>query len=381
MIRYLAILAAALLVPILAVMAMNLTSDPFLYFWPRSVHLPEPAYTAFDRETHYNLIIHTRPRAVFLGSSQVQLAMRAQDWAVPGPVINTAAVGEDISEMRRAFELAQKQGPVDAAIIGLDYSQIKRNAPNRVAAFDGYILNSDGSFTYGNFKSLFSFAMLKISLQKAWQHYITHVDYYAADGHALDQVYVQAIGFVGTAQRAIQHRLGQFSESLIREEGPFFTEVRALRDDACQGKTHLIAFLTPLHAVTIEAIHEAGQAAAWENWKRQLVALSAERPQCRFEIWDFDAYNAVTTEPLPQDGAGLVNSWDGVHFKANVGKQILNTITGQSKAPLGMELRSETLEAQLAFERDTRLAYIASHQDEHARWLALLQQSKQPASH
>lgn len=367
--RYLFVLLIAFLIPVTAVAAINFGADPFIYRWPRPSAVPVPAFASFDREVHLNLATHARARSILLGNSQVQHALSPEHWDVARPTINGAAVGMDMSEMRRVLDRAQTNGPVDAALLGVDFSSTRVIMLHKPPVFEDYVVNSDGSTAFRNFKSYFSFAMLKVSLQRVWNRLSAAPQFYANDGQALDALYETIVAASGGSLRAMKGRLSQYRQNLEEAAFDYKAEMRAVRDDACRGHTRLEVILTPVHIAWIETIIAAGRESDWDNWKRDLAIISKERADCTFDVWDFNTYNSVTTESLSNfdPKQGLKYSWDGVHIKRSVGDRILGAIATQgrpSEDDFGVRLTPDTIEATLAAGREARGRYLAAHSDE-----------------
>jgi hypothetical protein len=363
---YFATLLGALLLPIAAVFAFNLGVDPLLYRWPRMAWQPQPAFLPYDREVHYNLIAHARPRALLLGNSQTQHGIRPADWAVPGPVINAGMVSADIPELRRSLQIAQAGGPVERAILGLDFTMSRGRVGPAPQVQEDFVLAPDGTMRLANLRGLFSFTLLRassIALLNRYHHH--HHTTFALGGEALDALYTDSVRDHGGTLGALAGRLAQFEQNVRAPAIDFTGQLRGLRDQACSGGTRLTVYLTPIHATWILALDDVGQAEAWEAWKRAVVQVAGERRDCTFDVWDFNTFNPVTTEALPAPGAagGLNASWDGVHFKPWVGARILARMaaTGDDPAGFGVRLTPATIDAALARDRDAEIRYRRAH--------------------
>jgi hypothetical protein len=351
------------------VAAFNLAIDPFLYRWPRPAWLPEPAYAAFDRETHYNLVVHARPNAILLGNSQTQHGLVPSHWRTVGPVINAAAVGARMPEIQQMLAAAEHNGHVSRAIIGLDFSMSRGASEPPPAPNPMYLLAPNGRPRLLLLKGLVTFPMLRASMALLLES-MRHQRYYGAQGEALDRLYQVSLSEHGGALGALKGRLSQFRDSLRQPPSAFAAELRTLRDTACQGGAHLQVYIAPTQAAWMQAIRQGGLEQAWMQWKRDIVAASQERPDCGFEVWDFNTYNPVTTEPLPRPGGALRYSWDGVHFRTTTGDMILARMqdfgapqTGLAVQGFGVRLTPANLEDNLAKDQHDGEAYHAQHPD------------------
>ena len=363
--RYLIVLLLAWLLPLAAVATTNLAVDPLLYRWPRPVDRPTAAFLAYDRETHLNLVAHARPRALLIGNSQTQLGFVPSHWQAPRPAINAGVVGSDLGEMRRMLATAEAGGRLATILLGIDFTNSRVRVGPPSVLNQNYVLAPDGRLRATQLGSLLSYPMLKASYR------VVNDDshgrhYFGADGEATDLVYAQSVAGHGGPLGAIAGRFAQYHQNLAAAPRDYAADIRAIRDLACAHGSRLTIFLTPLHALWIDALPAAGRFEDWQNWKRSLVRLSVERRDCGFDLWDFNTYNPLTTAPLPSaaDRTGLSASWDGVHFRSWVGDRILARIAGHSDASFGVRLTSETIELALARDRAAALRY---HRDNPGR--------------
>jgi hypothetical protein len=367
--RYLVILLGVVIALLVLVATFNLAVDPFLYRWPRPAWMPEPAFAVFDRETHYNLVVQARPNAILLGNSQTQHGLVPSHWNAAGPVINAAAVGASMAEIQQMLATAEARGHVGRAIVGLDYAMSHITATPPPKANEMYLLAPDGRLRPDMLKGLVTLPMLRTSASLVLEA-LRRRRSYGAHGEALDRVYQIALAGHGGALGSLRGRLAQFRVSLREPTGDFPTELRALRDTACKGGVQLQVYVSPNHAAWMQAIRQAGLEADWLQWKRELVTVSQERPGCSFEVWDFNTYNPITTEPVPDPGGMLRYSWDGLHFHTATGDMILARMhdlkAGVKAAPppnFGVLLTPKNLETELDKDRQDGAAYQAAHPD------------------
>ena len=89
--------------------------------------------------------------------------------------------------------------------------------------------------------------------------------------------------------------------------------------------------IPPVHARMFEVIFSMGRWQDYENWKRTFVFTNEEIAKklndTPFTIWDFTAYNDITTEPVPQFNDKLTHMrwfYDDVHVQPALGEFMLN---------------------------------------------------------
>lgn len=110
----------------------------------------------------------------------------------------------------------------------------------------------------------------------------------------------------------------------------------------CQEKNiKVVAFISPAHATLWEAIKAAGLWPVFEEWKREVSALTP--------VWDFSGYNDITTEPMSET---MQNYWDSSHYKKSVGNLVLDRMFNPKpdKVPtnFGILISPDNIDAHLA---------------------------------
>lgn len=127
---------------------------------------------------------------------------------------------------------------------------------------------------------------------------------------------------------------------------------------------HDIAFdlvIPPVHADLLEIYHHAGLWPRFERWQRDLASLVATEGGPAVRLWDFAAYDAYATEPVPASRAQTMQwFWEPVHFKKPLGALIIRRILGADTGDFGERLTPQNVEARLARVRAQRDDYLAS---------------------
>ncbi len=135
------------------------------------------------------------------------------------------------------------------------------------------------------------------------------------------------------------------------------------------------AFISPVHARQLEAIQVLGLFSTFERWKRDVVAVVEEvngglaQSHSAVAIWDFNGYNSVTTEVVPEEREGRPTKWfwESSHYKKEVGDLILLRMLRPEVAAktvardFGISLNSESLELHLEAIRRTAWRYRKSN--------------------
>ena len=126
--------------------------------------------------------------------------------------------------------------------------------------------------------------------------------------------------------------------------------------DTCKKKNITIKiFFSPVHASQLEAIYTAGLWSDFEEWKRQVIAMTP--------AWDFSDYSSITTEPINNN---MENFVDSVHYDEQIGDLILNRLYNYHKervpSSFGFLITSSNLESHLAKIRAERQNWLKNNQ-------------------
>lgn len=79
-------------------------------------------------------------------------------------------------------------------------------------------------------------------------------------------------------------------------------------------------FISPIHALELEAIRLSGLWSEMETWKKEVVKI--------IPIWDFSNYNSVNTEAVKDD----MQYWfSSSHYSKEIGDSILNILLMDDK--------------------------------------------------
>jgi len=126
--------------------------------------------------------------------------------------------------------------------------------------------------------------------------------------------------------------------------------------DTCKKKKITIkVFFSPVHAAQLEAIYTAGLWSDFEEWKRQVIAMTP--------AWDFSDYSSITTEPIDND---MENFVDSVHYDGQIGDLILSRLYNYHKervpSNFGFLITPTNIESHLAKIRAERQGWLKTNQ-------------------
>jgi hypothetical protein len=135
-----------------------------------------------------------------------------------------------------------------------------------------------------------------------------------------------------------------------------------------------MVYVNPLHSLTLENFYRNGHIHELEQWKRLLVNVTslARQGGCNVQLFDFSGFNSVTSEAIPEVSgrAAMQNYWEGSHYRAVVGRQILAKMLLFSEVAVppdfGVELDPINMEVHFERIRLERELYRAAHPQELA---------------
>jgi hypothetical protein len=151
--------------------------------------------------------------------------------------------------------------------------------------------------------------------------------------------------------------------------------------DCRQANVELIVVLSPIHALHLETIHQAGLWPTFERWKRDLVETLAQDRQAHSEarqvaLWDFTGYSPYTCEAVPAaDDKQTCMRWylEWSHFTPELGDLVIARILdrappdGRSLTDFGVRIDHDNLAGHLATLRRQRDEYADTYAAEVGR--------------
>jgi hypothetical protein len=128
--------------------------------------------------------------------------------------------------------------------------------------------------------------------------------------------------------------------------------------EICQKKNiDLKIFISPSHAIDLEAIRATGRWEVYERWLREVVKITP--------VWDFYGYNSITTEPISNN---MKNYADNSHYTKEIGDLVLDKILNfqAKKVPqdFGILLTPENVEVQIQKLRRDRALWVEKNPQE-----------------
>jgi hypothetical protein len=125
--------------------------------------------------------------------------------------------------------------------------------------------------------------------------------------------------------------------------------------------------INPVHALDLELLVAGNNWAAFEQWKRDVVALVADVNATNVLVWDFSGYSMPTTEAVPPvgDSTGRMKYYfESSHYTPAMGALMLDRMFLQSTNDFGARISVANVEEHLRRVREQRGAYARMHPEE-----------------
>lgn len=373
--HYLAIFFGTSALGIGSVAALNYVVDPYLiHQWgtPEIYRLRPPIEKLSAWGKTY-AIARYRPVVLYLGNSRTELALPVPHPSFSGaPAFNAALSGASLGDMAAMANHAMALGPLHTVVWGLDAPSF--TTEQGTLDFDRDLIADDESYLPRRalldiMRSL-AFDMTSDSVSEVRGTFgrvcRSSLAFYGQRDKECVADHMRAGG--GTAA-AVPVRLGDFA----RGKGPTKDAMEvfdATLANLCRRKIRLRLYINPTHASMHVALHAAGRWQQIEDWQRSLASV-ADRHRlqgCDLRLVDFSGFNAVTTEALPQASgrAEMRYYWEPSHYRANVGRMIMQSMFGGdagSRIPegFGADLTVQTIDAHQRDQRKARDRYLAMH--------------------
>ena len=378
-------LACILLVAVAAV--FDAIMDPYLLFGtPRiaGFNARKPAVLTQDRLMKAYDVLRATPNTVILGSSMVGIGLDAQHPAWPAhdrPVYNLALVGSGPYASYRYLQHVMARRHVDLVVLALDfeffltgsdYAPVGPEFEARLAVTrDG---SANAAQTWQHIRDVFESTLSLDALTDSAATLAGNLAGESTDlvaGNSPDTI-LRRFSTGGSYpvltlidQLMIRRYRGKQTDPLV------MTHVRTILDLCESHGTQVILLVNPVHADTLEILDLLGDWQAFEDWKRELLALSAKYPGTdggsQIPLWDFSGYDSYSTETVLMGGHALHWFWDSKHYTRALGDAIVRRIFGTGDIHFGARLTPEILEPHLMAIREERRLYREQHPDDVRR--------------
>jgi len=398
--RYIIQNTAFLLIPLLCVAAINWLFDPYLLFNSPLIeglnnNKTEGSMTFQLTKPHS--IKNQKPDSLILGSSRAEIAFNPDHPAFKENTYNLAVPASNPYIIKRLFQHAQSNRKIKTVVLSLDFYMFNLNKTTVDIIYGRTFENRLDRTNSGNefiswpqylkdkTNTLISWHGLLLS-KKTWENqeklasgsfegFITHKngfwirqlpnDYnYRKNFNLTTAAYLSKVWFEG------ERREYQLDTIEGDHQGPFFY-LRQLLNELYKNKVETTIVILPIHVKLLETLAAAELWNDLENWKRRLVTTVEQEASTRnkkpYVVWDFNDYNIVNLEPIPQPTTQMQKmQWyiDPSHLTEKGGNIILGNIFKQSPTKetrelidIGNTVSSENIEKHLENIRQQQELY------------------------
>lgn len=380
---YLRTLTLSALVLLGGVAFLNWLVNPFSLFDPPTlprVNANKPGYIEHLRLTHAYRVAVDKPDCILLGTSRAGRGLRPDHPALDHlHCYNLSLPAISMYEMRRYLQHAQAVRPLKLAIVSVDF-RVMNAGPDRSGAFVEARLAVDANGTPQRnplaawapdmVAALLSFSAIEASFdtvrRQGWVK-----DSLRRDGlwAQIDDHFDHRTGF----EAYTRNTLRRFVEAREAED-TFHGNMEHFRQLVREAHSHgvdLRLLIPPSHAWHWQTLWQSGLWPRFEEMKRALVTINDEEAlrarRAAFVIHDFSGSQGPALEALPTDtGHKMRWFWEPVHFKTELGDQVLaeimtNRSATASAVPIGTRLSAASLDSHLAQIRAHQEAFQALH--------------------
>ncbi len=365
------------------VAAVNAAVDPYLIFEvPRIDRFNARKPAAFTQERLMKAydVLRASPRTIILGSSRVDIGLNARSAAWPigvRPVYNLgfAAGGPYVS--LRYLQHALSRSRPELVLLGVDfeYFMTTREAyPPKAPEFEMRLaVTREGTVNEARHSQhVRELVHATLSLEALTDSVFTLVANLTGDSVDL----VSGNWDTGAVFRSYMTRgshpvvvagdLLSIRDYRRKQRNDFaMRDLKAILELCAAHRIRTVVFINPMHADKLEILSLLGYWSEFEQWKRELVALTAQYGRdasgARVPLWDFSAYDAWSTEPVAKDPHILLWYWEPNHYTWALGEAVTARIFGSADAPFGALLTPEDIDAHLTRLRHQQHRYREQH--------------------
>lgn len=344
-----------------AVAAFNLLVDPIGAYRAFSLRrFSAFRQTLFTRTSRAELARRGPWDMIVLGTSRPKAGLPALHPAfATNRVCNLAIDGGRMSEAVAILEFARAHQPLRRVALFLDFvmfsstnlyrhdfAQSRFNP--RLARFEYHCRNLVGADMTAH----------------SWQFLVKSLHHFQPPPGETNGFYVHAIR-ARTSQRDLFERVlasHAAAYAAMRAAPVQMDQLRHVLRVCREANIDLVLAINPVHALDLELLRAGGNWGRFEQWKREIVALTAsENPAV--PLWDFSGYDRFTTEAVPPRGSPerMKFYFENSHYTPVLGGLMLDRIFCGAATEFGSILSRENIEPHLRRIRQDRERYAHSH--------------------
>ncbi|KGK87233.1 hypothetical protein DP73_14555 [Desulfosporosinus sp. HMP52] len=269
-------------------------------------------------------IIHLKPKVVLLGSSRTFFGLNPDYYEeITGQKaynagFSAANTEEELAYLRHALV---NQPGIQQVIIGLDFYSFNEHNSGR----QDFLLDrlEKSHINWNDFTStLFSQDAVKASLNtmkfnvnnKFTEPLIFPNGLISASG--IKQFHLLGANGQEAFARELEVYINNYQFYYnYKYSAQRLQDVRTMVELCKERNIDVKVFISPSHATQWEAIQTSGLWLQFEQWKRDIAAITS--------VWDFSGYNSITTEPISDN---MKYYWDNSHYKERTGELVFDRL-------------------------------------------------------
>jgi hypothetical protein len=358
----------ACLLLLVTIAAFNRVVDPFWYY--RDIEIEgfnaiKTKFRRYERDVKPALLVREQPEAIILGSSYSEIGFNPTNpyFTRHGQLtsMNFGFAGAIWQMVQCEFEYAITHAPIKRAVVGMYLGTAMPNVDcSKEYASIGKISVSE--LLFSNRTLIASVQTLTGQKKEQPSHTREGMYFYTRNIAGVDQRFKEEfVPRVNEKPQCSQAANSDYEPPLPLTEANFdLSGLQHVINLAHQHHIELVLFAYPHHAYSLELDRQCGtQLARWQAMK-QIARLNEQQTEKAVAIWQFDAYNAITAEPI----GTMATYWqDAAHFNFEMGDLMLADMFNETndKPTLGRLIYFNTLDADYQHFLQQRSAYLQAH--------------------
>lgn len=346
----------------------NRVVDPFWYYRDieiKGLNTVKTKFRRFERHVKPALLVREQPQAIILGSSFSEVGFDPTNpfFTNHGRMrsMNFALAGASWEMVQCHFEFAVTHAAIKRALIGFHPGNLPAADCSKDFSLLGKI--STGELLFSDRALLASLQTIQEQDAEKPSHTREGMYFYAREAAGVDnrfQEYYRARARKNP--QCLNAAIGSTPTPIPDAKIPLdLSGLRQLIKTARKYGVELILFAYPHHATSLELDRQCGeQSTRWQAMKQITHAAEEAAAGSAVRIWNFDAYNDITAEPV---GTRTRYWQDPEHFNFEMGNVMLADMFDETsgRRKLGRLLASNRIETDFQDYMGERAAYLQSH--------------------
>lgn len=267
---------------------------------------------------------------VLLGSSRVESGLNPAYAGLPGRAYNSGLKGATLYELDRLGRFALEHQSPALMVIGLDFLVFNEQR----TTYDDFPVSPlpEGIEYWALFRYLVSLENLYGSYQTVFWNSTRDLQPCVHDGFRKNRP--RRLPMREEFSKLIENFLSNpdmYGDYL--QSAAYPDRMRDLMIELRRNGVDVRPFISPMHAVLLEAMSTNGTDSKFATWKTAMARIVAEANAATpdlppMQLWDFSGYNSITTEPVPAEDADMYGFRDPSHYRQHIGVMMLDKLLG-----------------------------------------------------